>query len=139
MRCVSCLTSSPLMIGLMPQESSAVEVEKIATRATAWREFFRNLREPAHEALDQRRGGDDIAANDDHHHLHGERNQRPEALAALDREVHRLLAGRDANQKNDDDAGQREDQRIGKPALGPVGKSDTEALQSQESPRVIFH
>jgi hypothetical protein len=43
-----------------------------------------NVGELLHGALDQRSGSDHVAADNDHHHLHGEWDQRPKAFAALD-------------------------------------------------------
>ena len=124
-------TSSPLKIRLSPQEMSEVSMEKSATIATALRPFDGI---PASQRMRRLTSGcsrDDVAADDDHHHLHGERNQRPETFAAL----HRQLAGgfvkQKAEEENDNDAHEGEYQGIGKPALTPVGERQTNPGQTR--------
>ena len=118
------------MIGLMPQESRPVTKEKSATSVMAWRGVWGTLRQLLHGALHQWSGCDNVAADDDHHHLHGERDQRPKAFAALDGEVRGLFAGGYSDQEDDDDPDQREHQRIGKPAFAPIGKRDADAREA---------
>jgi len=88
---------------------------------------FGNGGEAADDPIDGGCGGHDVAADDDHGHLHGEGNQGPKALAALNGQVARALMEGHAGEKDEDDAEEREDERIGKPAFAPAGKSEAEA------------
>ncbi len=83
---------------------------------------LRNLGQPLHRSLHQRAGSDHIAADDNHHHLHGEGDQRPKSFAALNRQIEGLLSGGNSNQEDSYNPDQCEHQRIRKPALAPVGK-----------------
>ena len=76
-----------------------------------------------------------IAADDDHDHLHGERNQRPKTFAALDGQIARGFVQGDAGEKNKDNAEQGEDERVGKPAFAPSGEGQAVTRQSPFVPR----
>ena len=78
-------------------------------------------------APDQWRGGHHIAADDDHHHLHGEGNQGPKIPPGFDAELSGAFARQDAQRVHHQDAQEREDQRVGKPALAPAGEGQSHA------------
>ena len=86
-----------------------------------------NSSQGADGAIHDRRRGDDIATDDDHHHLHGERHQGPEVLSPLDGKFGGTLTKQKADTKDHHDSQQSKNQRIGKPALTPVGESQTKA------------
>ena len=57
-----------------------------------------------------------MPSHNHHHHLHGERNQRPKALAPLEGQPRRILAGENSQEENDHDT-------QGKPRLPDRGTS----------------
>jgi len=81
----------------------------------------------ANGSIHNRCRSDDISADNDHHHLHGEGNQGPEVLPPESRVSRALMSSSPTIKLHDSD--QRKNQRIRKPALAPVGKSQTKANQ----------
>ena len=130
MRWVSWRTSSPLMIGTHAPRNERRQFGEESDQRDGLPRGLGNIGQFLHAALDQGSGRHHVAANDDHHHLHGEGDQRPKAFAALDGQVEGLFAGGNSDQEDDNDSDQREHQRIGKPAFAPIGKRDADARQA---------
>ena len=59
--------------------------------------------------------------------MHGERNQRPKALARLNGKVRGALSADYSARKYKQNADESEYQRIGKPSFRPPGKGEAEA------------
>ena len=82
-----------------------------------------------------------VAADDDHHHLHGERHQRPEAFAAGNGELRRTLAQDQPDHEHDDYSDEGKYQRVGEPALAPVGEGEpaSDDCPLTPVPRFVFN
>jgi hypothetical protein len=91
---------------------------------------FRNSSQRSDGTIDDRRRGNDISADDDHHHLHGERDQSPEVLPALDGQLGGALMKQKPDDEDDHDSQQRENQRIGEPSLAPARETEAETDES---------
>jgi hypothetical protein len=70
-------------------------------------------------------GRNEMAAHNDHDHLHREWNQRPKASAALEDQAARVLAAENSEDEGGNDTQQRDQQRIGEPSLALGGERET--------------
>ena len=95
-------------------------MENSAIMAIAPLPGFGNLGQRLDKPIHHRRGRNNIAADNDHHHLHGEGNQSPEVLAALDSQFAGGLMQQQPDDENDHDPRKGKDQRIRKPLFAPV-------------------
>ena len=98
------------------------------TSATAAARRARPRRDDADHPPHRRRRREHVAGDDDQRHLQRERNQLPEAAAPGVDDLRQ--GGRGRGQRGDDDehrGDQREDERVGQPALGPGGQRQREA------------
>ena len=100
-----------------------------AIQHTAPRAVFGNAREAIDEPRRRRRAGHDITADDDEAHLHGERDEAPEAVAERLRRLQRRCAEQDRDDRDDDDGERGEDIGVGNPALRPVAAAQRDALE----------
>jgi hypothetical protein len=71
-----------------------------------------------------------MSAHNDHHHLHGERKQRPKPLTALESHAPRILADDNSQHEDDDDTQESDDCRIGESAFAPRGQCKAGARQA---------
>ena len=74
--------------------------------------------------------GHDISADYDKSHLHGERDERPEGLAAFYSQLGRTLSYEKTEQKDDDDPGQGKYPCVRKPLFGPLRQGQPKALKT---------
>ena len=90
----------------------------------------RPCRDVANDAAHRRRGGEHVAGDDDERHLQRERDQLPEAAApGVDHLRQARRRSRDAGDNHDQRGEEREDERVGHPALGPVGQRERDARE----------
>src|SRR5262249_53985152 len=94
--------------------------ERCGVPAVGW-----NLGDLPHDRIHRRRRGHRIARDDDHRHLHREGDEIPEAGAEpLSRLGHRAARG-NARSEDDGHCRERQCERIWKPALEPVGQTNS--------------
>ena len=103
---------------------------KNATSATAPRGVVGHAAIARIDASHRLRGREHVPGDDDERHLQRERDQLPEASApGVDHLQQARRRQRDAGDDDDERAEQREDERIGHPALGPVGERERHARE----------
>ena len=70
-----------------------------------------------------------MSADNDHDHLHRERNQRPKALSALESQARGAHSVENPKREDDNDTQKSDDQGVGEPALAPAGERQTDACR----------
>ena len=98
---------------------------------------FRRLWPPgdgADETPHRRGAGQHVARDDDQRHLHGERDELPEAPSPrIDHARHRGRRRHDRGADDEEGREQREDEGVRHPALGPLGERQGESRQHADS------